>query len=512
MSVVLLGLASVVTGGPFSSIVNLEKLYTLEDELIAITDVILKQERYQHQGEDVHDFEKIESKIERAKAIHRKVGGENTTTQNISEYVLHPINIFHLTKRLATGWSSIVRILQESNSCIKPMRHKVDNIGDNIPTEDQLLTVGKSIIYLQTIYDISIDDLIKGKIFGNTSLEPLSLDDQYTFARAAYESEDLDLAVDWLLKVISNYANESNVDFSMTSALNLLSSIYFKLKRTDDALATINKILENDPENMIALRNRKFMSNKKDTNEEGETSLDNQERKHKLTMELCSGQTEKNVSRQSNLKCVYLPERDQAMFTRPNVKAEIINYKPFIIIFHNLTNNHMQNATLQTGQEMMRDFMYDENRYRNRYGMERIKINNHHFDKEKLIPMLQDKLHNVQLTRLQPTRSNIVVRNIGMEGYTTKDIVHPVVERFYFGSFIIFLSEVEHGGEIVFPFSKTKVKPIKGSVLFYEKKAHKQWRVCPVVLDTEWIAEYPLYDPVNRNICHKEKIIRPKLT
>ena len=39
----------------------------------------------------------------------------------------------------------------------------------------------------------------------------------------------------------------------------------------------------------------------------------------------------------------------------------------------------------------------------------RIKINNHHFDKEKLIPMLQDKLHNVQLTRLQPTRSNIVV-------------------------------------------------------------------------------------------------------
>ena len=60
LSVVLLGLASVVTGGPFSSIVNLEKLYTLEDELIAITDVILKQERYQHQGEDVHDFEKIE--------------------------------------------------------------------------------------------------------------------------------------------------------------------------------------------------------------------------------------------------------------------------------------------------------------------------------------------------------------------------------------------------------------------------------------------------------------------
>ena len=122
-----------------------------------------------------------------------------------------------------------VLLINTSAQSFSAMRHKVDNIGDNIPTEDQLLTVGKSIIYLQTIYDISIDDLIKGKIFGNTSLEPLSLDDQYTFARAAYESEDLDLAVDWLLKVISNYANESNVDFSMTSALNLLSSIYFKV-------------------------------------------------------------------------------------------------------------------------------------------------------------------------------------------------------------------------------------------------------------------------------------------
>ena len=53
----------VVTGGPFTSIVNLEKLYTLEDELITIADIILKQERYQHSGQDVHDLEKIERYI-----------------------------------------------------------------------------------------------------------------------------------------------------------------------------------------------------------------------------------------------------------------------------------------------------------------------------------------------------------------------------------------------------------------------------------------------------------------
>ena len=59
----LLCLVDVVTGGPFTSIVNLEKLYTLEDELINIADIILKQERYQHSGQDVHDLEKIERYI-----------------------------------------------------------------------------------------------------------------------------------------------------------------------------------------------------------------------------------------------------------------------------------------------------------------------------------------------------------------------------------------------------------------------------------------------------------------
>lgn len=439
------------------------------------------------------------------------MGGENTTEQDIIKYIIHPVNILHLTKRLVTEWSNIVKILHESKTCIKPMRYKVDNIRDNIPSDEQLLDVGKSLIKLQNIFHVQISDMVLGKIFDETSLEPLSLDDQYTLARAAYEADDLMLAVDWLFKLTSNSINETDVEFSMTGALNLLSSTYFKLKQPDDALSIVEKVLELDPENTVALRNKKFMSEKREITERDEPKVKIEKRKQQLTREICSGKIQKNVTRQSWLKCMYLPERNQPMLTRPRLKAEIMNYRPFIVVFHNLTSSSMQNATLHVGQEMMREFMY-EDRYRNRNGMERVKIHNEHFDRDKLIPKLQETLHNVQLTLLPPSHSNLVVRNIGIEGYTSKDVVHPVVERFFLGSFIIFLSEVEHGGEIIFPFSKTKIVPQKGSVLFYEKKAHKQWSICPVVLDTEWVAEYPLYDPVNRNICHKEKIIRPKLS
>ena len=55
-----LGLTIAANCGPFTSLVNLEKLYTLEDELITIADVILKQEKYAHDGVDVHNIENLE--------------------------------------------------------------------------------------------------------------------------------------------------------------------------------------------------------------------------------------------------------------------------------------------------------------------------------------------------------------------------------------------------------------------------------------------------------------------
>lgn len=57
----VLGLVPAVLGnlGTYTSFVNLEKLYTLEDELITITDVLLKHEVQLHGEEDVHGFNNI---------------------------------------------------------------------------------------------------------------------------------------------------------------------------------------------------------------------------------------------------------------------------------------------------------------------------------------------------------------------------------------------------------------------------------------------------------------------
>ena len=55
------------------------------------------------------------------------------------------------------------------------------------------------------------------------------------------------------------------------------------------------------------------------------------------------------IGKQSQLKCTYVEERKQRMFTKPSIQAEIINFDPLIVIFHNFTNSTMQKNFSQSG-------------------------------------------------------------------------------------------------------------------------------------------------------------------
>ena len=108
---------------------------------------------------------------------------------------------------------------------ISEMKVKVQNFEDNIPDEDKLSKLIRSILYLQRVYDIPSADIKRGDISGQTSLQPLSLDESFEIARAAYGLERHHQAVDWLNLVTSQYAKEE-ASFSLTTALNMLSASY----------------------------------------------------------------------------------------------------------------------------------------------------------------------------------------------------------------------------------------------------------------------------------------------
>lgn len=56
---ILLCIGYATTSNSFTNFVNMEKLYTLEDELITISDVILKQEKVLHGDDNIHGIYNI---------------------------------------------------------------------------------------------------------------------------------------------------------------------------------------------------------------------------------------------------------------------------------------------------------------------------------------------------------------------------------------------------------------------------------------------------------------------
>ncbi|XP_060575671.1 prolyl 4-hydroxylase subunit alpha-3-like [Ruditapes philippinarum] len=487
--------------GAFTNYVNMEKLYTLEDDLITITDVILRQEKVLHGDEDTHGIYNITSTVEHVKSIHRQV----VSGRNLSSYIVNPVNIYHMTKRLAKDWTKVIATIEESKSCVRAMRAKVGNIADNMPSGGHLKHVIRGVLRLQVIYNMSVSDVMSGKFADIPALSSLSLDDAFEFARVAYESDQYYLAVVWLKEVVNMY-KEDEATFALRNAMSLLSSAYLKLHRPKDALAILDELIKTAPDNQVARRNSKYIIQKMD---EGMRDIDvnHQEpnsKKDKLLQKHCN-KNDRIRKLKRHQFCTYTGRRNMGYFERPSIKTEVLSRKPLIVLYRNMTTSSEQKAVAHLGYEQMRAVMY-KNRYTHPQGMDGLDVQDN--TNWQWIPNLQKTLENIDLTEREPLKSRFIVKNIGLYGMSNSGLVKSDLTRL--GTFVVFLTEPQHGGgDVVFPSLNINVAPEKGTVLFYERKVHKQANVCPVIADTQWVGIYPLEDQFYSNFCYKDNLRRP---
>ncbi|XP_052814457.1 prolyl 4-hydroxylase subunit alpha-1-like [Mya arenaria] len=502
ISIICLAHVTLAEKGAFTTYVNLEKLYAIEDELLTLSSVILSQERVLHGEDDVHGIFNISGTLDTVKDIHRSIVSAN----NVTSYIVNPINIFHLVKRLSRDWNKVIAVLEDSKSCAKVMRVKVDNMADNMPTGSHLKLVTEAILRMQALYDLSAYDVISGNVSNDTSLSPLSLDDAFDVARVAYETKQYVLAVDWLNFVTSNF-DPDMASFSITNALNLLSSSNLKLSRPKEALRTIESILQLDPNNNNAKRNKEYILIKINEGMK-ETKINTpilRTKKDRLLQKFCRVKNE-NLAKGKGF-CTYTRSRNlKEYFARPSIKTEVLSLRPLVVLYHDLTNTSQQKAVAHLGYEKMRDLLYKDH-YTYPNGIDGFIVDDWTY--WQWIPKLRETLNNIDLSFNRPAFSHFMVKNIGLEGYETTPLDQS--ERHLLGTFVVFLSEPSSGGgNIVFPFLNVTVLPQKGSVLFFERKAHQQMTVCPVLADTEWVGIYHLQDQMYTDVCYADVMKRPK--
>lgn len=61
------------------------------------------------------------SVLEDVKAIHKDIG------RNVAGYISHPINQFHLTRRLYHQWREVLQRILNSDTCVKGKLFKIPN-------------------------------------------------------------------------------------------------------------------------------------------------------------------------------------------------------------------------------------------------------------------------------------------------------------------------------------------------------------------------------------------------
>ncbi|VDH93062.1 prolyl 4-hydroxylase [Mytilus galloprovincialis] len=430
----------------FTTYVNFERYYQMEEELIVLTDLVIQQERIIH-GEDVHNFNNITHTIDEAKSIHLQ------HVEDIESFLSHPINTFGLSRRLSQDWKHIIGQMMETDTCVKALRVKLQNMEDNIPDDKQLTEIANSVLNLEQFHNITIGELLLGEINGHLPHEPLKLGDLVYIAKAAYDTEQYYYTITWLRHVIDEIKvqriDDVDGEYTKAAVYSLLASAYFKMGHIKPAAELTDEILSFDPDNVIAQRNKIYFDTVVENNPKSITKTKPSEKVKRLFHKICNQGVKQKISRE---RCLYFPLRNKMWYMKSDIKAEVLKNKPLIIYFHDLIDNKTANALRYMGYETL---MNSTSKYRYSYPRQSsIVYDNTNWS---WVQKLKEKFYSMDISNKLVTKSKFNVMNIGLEGSIRKpqrNIYPYPLGSLVVGSFIVSLSERSLGGGIGLSFSQ----------------------------------------------------------
>ncbi|XP_056012906.1 prolyl 4-hydroxylase subunit alpha-1-like [Ostrea edulis] len=494
VTVFLVACFSFGTSQDLTTVMNFEKFFRMEEELLTLSDLIVKQELRNHE-EDVHKFANITGMLENVKTIHKDIG------RNVVGYISHPINQFHLTRRLYHEWREILQLILNSDTCVKALKVKLQNIEENVPNKDVFNTIASTISALQLYKSLTIEQIMSGDVTGVKPLQRLSLSDAFDIANSAYEMDDTYYAIKWFRYIVDevkeNRISDIDDQISSSAVFHLLSNAYFKAGLVKEAQTTLADLLRLDPKNVAAKRNLEYLQTSKSSADPSELKPRKPSKKsRRLYEELCKSEQKMVISKSSRLKCVYFPLRNPVPYMKTGVRAEVVNGRPQIIVLYDMLDKGTAMAISYMGYKKLMDSSTVR-------GYSQVKHNAAVYDTTywKWIPNLQAKFSELKLSHFPRVFFSYRTFNIGTEGQMMD--YEPEEQSPVVGNFISFLTDSTVGGELVFPMSKIKIPVTKGNVVFAETRA--QMGICPVYYGSQWYGSQTLFERIPSGMCPLKK-------
>ncbi|KAM7359476.1 prolyl 4-hydroxylase subunit alpha-1-like [Cochliomyia hominivorax] len=217
----------------------------------------------------------------------------------------------------------------------------------------------------------------------------------------------------------------------------------------------------------------------------------------------CADILKKSPSEERNLYCRYLNENHPFLHLAP-LKQEIMNFDPFLAIFHDVISdneiNIMRNLTKKVKRAKVKS--NGKNIISDGRTSQVIFIN---VDKHPVLGIIDQRVED--MTNLNMNYSEMhQFANYGIGGhyfqhydyFSVENMKSDSVSDYKLGNRIatvlFYLSDVEQGGGTAFPYLKLHLKPKKGSAAFWYNLHHSGDRnertmhgACPIIVGSKWV-------------------------
>lgn len=302
----------------------------------------------------------ILSQEEKLELLKRKVieyqREHSKAAEDVTEYLLNPINAYLLTKRLTNDWKDLEAIMTDASSqFISNITHYRDVM--KFPSDEDLVGATNALIRLQDTYNLETSSLARGELNGVQYSTQMSSEDCFEVGRQMYNSRDYHHTMLWMTEAINRLNNDSRLPKS--EVLEYLAFSTFKEGNVQAALDMTEELLELVPDHSRARGNKYYYEkelvklNEKSTLRGDDGSADVPEDKsldfqharmgpynydlpeRKLYELACRGELKPSEKLLSKLRCSYVNNGVPFLLIAP-FKVEEISHDPFIVVFHDV--------------------------------------------------------------------------------------------------------------------------------------------------------------------------------
>ncbi|KAI3383876.1 hypothetical protein SNEBB_003945 [Seison nebaliae] len=467
------------------------------------------------------------------KMVNDKFAIYNHYLQNEQfNFFQHPLNLFHLLRHLTKDFERITELMTKKRG-----EEYVKSINENIllPVHDDLVGAMVGLVRLQDTYKLSASEMADGDLSKKTyAMKPLSALECAEMGELAYTKNQYDHCMDWSIEALNRLEDERGADIDKPeylehkfSYMDYLSFCAAKADNIADAFYLTKHMVNLVPtheranQNMIAYKEIMKKENiKRDVNalpdleniyENLRVSLvnfgykDPTSEKYKA---LCRGDSDvvqpKSEKIKAKMYCDYFNGHRNPLLIIGPLKREIMFLEPEIVLFHNIISDEEIKELQDYAQpRLSRATVHDVVTGKLVHADYRIQKTYFATNEESSLVAKLSKRIEVATELTMDTAEELQIANYGIGGHYEPhfDFSRKSENPFSDGkgnrvaTWMFYMSDVERGGSTVFVPVGARVKPEKGSGIFWhnlyrngEGKYHTRHAACPVLLGTKWVA------------------------